>query len=461
MNDQDVARDQAITKARIAKAMKLADHLRVAEVTADEAELADDDVWSIAARMSGVKPPSDSTKALVVSYLRQAEATADQDPFAGLPAEKPVVGAFDVQLPLTERNDMTGTIVRVNDLPWGDLGTDVSDCHDMAAVLTKAKLDWGVKTVPVAALVSKEDVDGFPLPSTPMPVTIPDRKAIVRDDTGQGLGVAGNYWTPISNGEGAWLIEALMADGLVKPIRAGTTHQDRRTFIVGTFNGALQIGGIDPVDTIFALWNRHDGRGALTSAVLHIRRGCSNQLPGIVNAIAGGTIAGRKSKSRERLFNWNIRHTTKYQDRLKLAQEAIQRTQKANEVFWVTAEALLTRPFGIDDMKAVAERLFPTEGAQITTRTRNGNAERQAAVVGLYREADNLNNVRGTAWGGWNAIAEYADHGLNFRDTKVSSKAESRFMSIVDPSGTAHLLKVKGFSAVAQKVGVGGPGALN
>lgn len=449
----DQVRDAAITKARIAKALQIADRLTAAGISADDAEAMTPEAWGIAAKLAGVPDPSVSTTALVVSYLRQSEET-NQDPFAGIsPSSGDQYADYQVPLPTPNEGeeDMTGTIVRVNDLPWGDLGTDVSHTRDMDTLLKASDLDWGVKKVPAAALVDQNDVEGFPLPSTPMPVLIPDRFAIIRDDTGAALGVGGNYWTPIHNRDGGWLIEGLMEQGVVKPIRAGTTHQDRRTFIVGTYNGAIQIGGVDPVDTIFALWNRHDGRGSLTAAVLHIRRGCSNQLPGIVSALMGGTIARKGSKTRERLFSWNIRHTTKFQDRAAQVREAMEKTQQANQVFQATAEALLTRPFGIDDMKAVADRLFPTEGVKIRTKTTN--EARQDAVVSLYREADNLNDVRGTAWGGWNAVAEYADHGLNFRDTKVSSRAESRFMSIVDPSGTAHALKVKGFSAVAHQIG--------
>lgn len=344
------------------------------------------------------------------------------------------------------------TIVRVHDLPWNGLGSDVSEARGIEDLRQKADLDWEVDRVPVFVanppVVADEAVDYYLR-------EIPNRTAIVRTDTGQPLGVAGNYFRPIQNADSDWLIEGLWETGNLVPARAGWIKGGQQTFLVGRMGDEWQVGGIDPMDTFFLLSNRHDGRGALQAAVLLIRRGCANELPGIVSGIASGGILRSKSQNRQKLFRWTIRHTTNVAARFAVVREAITTAGQAQEQMKAVATSLLLRPFGTDDMAKVAEKLFPIRGDTLGPRTITKNTARQDELVALYRQADNLEEVRGTAWGGWNAVAEYADHLLAFRSTKVSTKAESRFLSIVDPHGSAHVLKGKAFAAVAQTVGVG------
>jgi phage/plasmid-like protein (TIGR03299 family) len=334
-------------------------------------------------------------------------------------------------------------------MPWNGLGVDVQGMTNADQIRRAADLDWEVDRVPVFAQVGGnfDNVkDAFRL--------VENRAAIVRTDTGAPLGVAGNYFRPIQNADADWLAQGLIDAGLFQPVRAGSIQGGTRTFHVGRMGDRWNVGGIDPMETFFAIWNRHDGRGALTAAVLTVRIGCRNQLPGVVSGIASGSLARRKSTNRKRLFQWTIRHTTHVKNRMEEVQTAITNAAEAREQMEALATALVLRPFTVDDMAKVAEGLFPTKG-KVGPRTLTKNLARQEELVAVYKGSDNLNDVRDTAWGGWNAVAEWADHMTAFRGTKISTREESRFLSISDPHGTANALKVKAFAKVAQVVGVG------
>jgi hypothetical protein len=82
--------------------------------------------------------------------------------------------------------------------------------------------------------------------------------------------------------------------------------------------------------------------------------------------------------------------------------------------------------------------VFPNrKGEDEDTATRTQNRRNQ--VLALAKNSANLEAVRGTEWAAFNAVAEFADHGITYRETPNATRADNRAAAILD--GSAHLLK--------------------
>ena len=54
--------------------------------------------------------------------------------------------------------------------------------------------------------------------------------------------------------------------------------------------------------------------------------------------------------------------------------------------------------------------LFVTPEADAPTRVRHAHTQRQQTLARLWHDADTQAGIRGTAWGAYQAVAEYVDH---------------------------------------------------
>lgn len=84
--------------------------------------------------------------------------------------------------------------------------------------------------------------------------------------------------------------------------------------------------------------------------------------------------------------------------------------------------------FSVSEMEIFAERLLPSNGDEVSTRTENRRAE---IVAGFSRGTGNRGATR---WDAFNAVTEFIDWQSTFRETEFS-REENRFESILAGSG--------------------------
>lgn len=314
--------------------------------------------------------------------------------------------------------------------PWAAVGTDVSGVASTAEALTKGGLDWEVEHHPLYAHVYYDTEGGN---RSTKHVRIPHMRSVVRMDTLAPLGAVGDIHTLVQQAEAFTPFDVLTDTEDVNLLSVGELKGGRQVFLVSELAKPFTIAGEEHRTIMFSR-NQHDGRGGLMLGISALRLACWNQLPPIVRATRRGT-------NQQGQAAWQLRHTTTVEQRLEEAYGNLTRTINLQRNFEELANQLVLRPFGLDDMARYVEALYPTEGTKIAPRTAKRNEERQGELLAVWQGSDNLGNIRNTAYGALNAVAEWADHGFAFRGTRRATVEENRMLSTMDNQGTAYQLK--------------------
>ena len=118
----------------------------------------------------------------------------------------------------------TTAIAYYGESPWHGLGTRLENPATAAEAITAAGLDYEVR---LASLVTG---NGVP---------VPQRKAVVRSDSQQVLGVVGNSYVPIQNRECFGFLDAVVADGGLRYHTAGALGPGRADLVAGQTAGSF------------------------------------------------------------------------------------------------------------------------------------------------------------------------------------------------------------------------------
>ena len=152
----------------------------------------------------------------------------------------------------------------VGEVPWHRLGTKLDQPATAREAITAAGLDYRVELKPL-----KTD-DGN---------DVPTRKATVRTDTNQVLGVVGNGYVPVQNFQAFGFLDAVVADGGLRYHTAGALGRGEKIWMLAKLPGQIQVkNSADIVDKFLLLSNAHDGSAALRVYFTPIRVVCQNTL---------------------------------------------------------------------------------------------------------------------------------------------------------------------------------------
>jgi hypothetical protein len=89
---------------------------------------------------------------------------------------------------------------------------------------------------------------------------------------------------------------------------------------------------------------------------------------------------------------------------------------KYMDTFQAAAERMLNQTMSTAEFERVVNRLWPLAD-DASDRARNNHKQRAAALRYLIRDSDTQAAIRGTRWGGYQAITEYLDHIQPAKDT--------------------------------------------
>ena len=301
---------------------------------------------------------------------------------------------------------------------WGDVVRAVNPdtSHSAATMIAAAGLDWVVERHPLEAVVERE--------GERLRVPVARHIANVRSDTSAVLGVVGDGYEPLQNRAAFAFCDAITDSGQAHWIGAGSTRGGARVHALMRLDREIRIGGAEGEDVLPLLCfrNGHDGSLAVTVSVAPFRLACLN-----------GMLLPLQHAQR----TWKARHTPNIEGRLADARRTLGVAWRYYDELEEIGGRLIRQRMGEGEFERFLARLVPLPDPA-PDRTAGGRAVRNAervreAIRTAHRSADDLANVRGTAWGALQAVTAYVDHTQPTRQTPSRTHAEARFERATEP----------------------------
>ncbi len=279
-------------------------------------------------------------------------------------------------------------------VPWHEIGTVIEGVATSQDALTLAHLDWDVIQLPVFT-------------SNNVAQPIPGFLANVREDTNETLGIVTDKYHVAQNKDVFAFADDLIGNNKVRCAyeTAGSLWNGRRVFMLVTMPKGRIVG--DEYQPYLCLSNAHDGSSSLQVFLTGIRVVCNNTLQ-----------AGLKTAKR-RISIRHLSHMEARKDEALNTMGAASRYYRELEKF---ASALAGKKVNIGK---VLDALFPVS-KQMSARQVKSNKEVKDIIKTIFTQKDDLQNFRGTAWGAYQAIADYRSNAeprrrtANYADTKMA-----------------------------------------
>jgi phage/plasmid-like protein (TIGR03299 family) len=273
-------------------------------------------------------------------------------------------------------------------VPWHKLGTVVEGALTAEAALTQAKLGWSVtkKRIRVA--------DGK---------SFPHHFGIVREDTGEPLGIVGTRYTPIQNVDGLNILDPVIGDDAVYET-AGSLRNGRIVWFLASLKKEYFLSGKnDGLKQYFLVYLSHDGTKPVSVRFVSTRVVCMNTLSCALGEAKSMVV---------------IRHTKNYKDRIDEAHRIVGLADKHAQEFQRVYSQLQSIKMNETDAKKFIEVWMPGDGKRVgNTRTKVFELFKGERTGGIATEG----RTRADAL---NAVTQFLSHE---KPVRAKRAAESRF----------------------------------
>ncbi|MDR1038882.1 MAG: DUF932 domain-containing protein [Deltaproteobacteria bacterium] len=299
--------------------------------------------------------------------------------------------------------------------PWHGLGKVVPEGVDTFEAQEIAGLCWGVRKTRIYA----EGPDGSP-------VLVPDTFGIMRDDVGVCLGTVGPLYTPLQNSDMFRAVDMFCRTAGVRVETCGSLREGRLVWALAG-DGEKEFVPGDPVTRYFLFKNSNDGSTAVQICYTDVRVVCANTL----------NMAVKNANNM-----YCIRHSPSMGEMVESSVAALAERRAYDDELRELMSALAAKPLGAERTRELTAKLVLSgvRNAGDISEARLLDKRAGAAILTLVESGAgaDLPGVRGTAYGWFQAAAEYADHGRTY-SPRTGDAGESRFLSVL--SGEAARIK--------------------
>ena len=319
--------------------------------------------------------------------------------------------------------------------------------HDVQKMVYVGEMPWHGLGVRLPAAAGYEEIvqaAGFyevverDVYVPPNPTPVPDRKGLVRGDTGEYLAVVGKGYEVVQFGDIARTLVQAAGDVRCIFTTAGTLGRAGiRGWLLGELPNPIKVkGDPSPIRKYVVGSAGHDGVTSIVIKNVATRVVCSNTL-GVALGERGGA-------------SWRIAHTANARQRLDEAARAFRKIAASYERLGELANVLAATPFTDGQMKATVDEVMPIpqddrDHARLV-------AEREKVINLFDGGAVGIERLRGTAWAGLQAWTEFADHHRAVRDTNRDDPRRARLHSIW--MGRSAGIKQAALGAIATQAGI-------
>lgn len=302
-----------------------------------------------------------------------------------------------------------GNMAYAGETPWHGLGTRVPAAVSAEEMICAAGLDWLVKKQPArgAAVVWARKPALLKPGATIGPVDEVEysRYELVRPPyNGQPqetvLGIVSAKYEPLQNKDAFAFFDPIVDQKKAFFETAGALGDGERVWVMAKMPGDIEVVRGDTCQKYLLLSNTHTGQGAVIVKFTAIRVVCQNTL---MMSLEDGQTAYR------------VRHSKRMSDRL---DDVAQLIAAANEVYARAAKlfkGMVARRLEGSAFDQYLDMVFPKTERQ---KEKGEEPLRWTHVRQLYQTLDDLQlqGVRNTLWGAYNAITYYEDHKTNERE---------------------------------------------
>jgi phage/plasmid-like protein (TIGR03299 family) len=295
----------------------------------------------------------------------------------------------------------------------------------------QAGLDWHVSLADLEALaVNDEGVSRLQVPST---------FATVRTDKDGGqsvLGTVGTRYQVFQNGDMFSALDALVDSGEARYANAGELRGGAQVWMLLELPKEVKIAG-DPHAAYLLARTSHDGSCSLGVTPVVNRLFCSNQISGIF----------RKE------CKYSLHHTTNAKLQVEQMRKMLDVIYTGIETYEIVADKLLNVEVSDTQVEDIFKKMWTmpalvekTPYFKLSTgerRTYNRITDARNTALNIYQHSSTQENIKGTAFGAFQAIVEY----LDWNSHKSEATRAERVIA-----GKYDRLKSKALDLVTQEV---------
>ncbi len=320
-------------------------------------------------------------------------------------------------------------VQRMNKQAWVQAGTAVN-AGSASEAARQAGLDWNVMLADMEAIVSNK-VNEFETVTDHYPV--PKRQAVLKlgkDNTNEVIGVVGDKYKIVQNMEVFSALDTLVDSGDARYTAAGEYNNGANIWMVMELPMGVQVAN-DPHAAFLLVQSSHDGSCAVRIRPIIERLFCANQINRII-----------KGKDKN-AYTYVMKHTTNSELSVNDIRNITQLTYDSIQQYETIANNMLQRR--MDDrtvtniFKSVWSLPSEIENAPEHLLSQGQRRQRTIALNGrdsawsIYSESPTQENIRGTAFGAWQAVIEHADHhGTGGADRRAVATISGRSDRIKD-----------------------------
>jgi phage/plasmid-like protein (TIGR03299 family) len=322
-------------------------------------------------------------------------------------------------------------MARTNTSAWTRGGTAV-EAGSASEAARQAGLDWNVILADMEAVVPNK-VNDYETLTDHYPV--PKRQAVIKlgkENNNEVIGVVGNKYKVVQNMEVFSALDTLIDSGDARFTAAGEYNKGANIWMVMELPTGVNVAD-DPHAAFLLVQSSHDGSCSVRIRPIIERLFCANQ----INRL----ITGKKTND----YTYVMKHTTnstlspsEIGNIIRLSYDSIQEYESI-------AGRLISSKTSHTQAREYFKRVWAlpstVEGKPYHMLTQGERRQQTIAITArdkafdIYTESPTQENIRGTAFGMWQAVVEYADHHasggserlavatLSGRSDKIKSKA--------------------------------------
>lgn len=318
------------------------------------------------------------------------------------------------------------------EVPWHGLGTTIPGSASWDQIPELAPL--------VASIVSRQ-----PMYQNLSGDMVPGWYLNVREIDSKVVGVIKGKYTIIQNLE-AFELGKIMVDAGVCDIDNVFSLRDGK-WCVAVFRWKNGSDDKDPVKKYLTIVNTFDGSSALKVFFVGIRSVCMN------------TVRMALSEAENTLV---IRHTGSSDEKLEEAKKVIETGKEYFKEMDRIFSEMKEKSFSLAQLKEMVVKLYKMEKEKESKKaeTQNANILKQILSLAETGKGTEIEGVKGSAWGAFNAISEYTDHYSPIKihgtggDENIRNAKEEESRLLSNLWGTSNDVKTQALNMILEQVGI-------